>query len=389
MTTSQNPVTSRVFIDFIPAELRENKTWEVIYYCRNPFTGELVRKRNRVKPLKSKIERRKLAKRMILDINKKLEQGWSPWITEGNSKSFTLITEAIDIFLRKCNDQKKKGDLRPDTFRTYKSFTNILIAYISENDHSNTFLGKMDESFVVDYLDYIYYERNNSSRTRNNHLKFIITLCEFLIQRKYLALNPAISISRMSESVKKRMYIPPEARMEIFRYFKRANPAYLVLCLTCYYCLVRRTELTKLRVSDVFIDNGIIYVETGISKNKRSKPVTIPRKLLPYLKNHLKEASDDHYLFGNNGFLPGPLKLRPNRITDHWGYMRNALKLKKEYQWYSLKDSGITDLLKAGVPTIDVKNQARHHSITQTEAYIPKEILVAEKSIQNLDLGFI
>ena len=65
-----------------------------------------------------------------------------------------------------------------------------------------------------------------------------------------------------------------------------------------------------------------------------------------------------------------------------------ALDLPSNIQWYSLKDTGITDLLKAGIPLIDVKNQARHYSIKMTESYIPKEILEAEKSIQELNMSF-
>ncbi len=47
MSSTQNRNVS-IFVDYIPAELKENLTWEIVYYVKNPLTGKLVRKRNRV-----------------------------------------------------------------------------------------------------------------------------------------------------------------------------------------------------------------------------------------------------------------------------------------------------------------------------------------------------
>ena len=107
--------------------------------------------------------------------------------------------------------------------------------------------------------------------------------------------------------------------------------------------------------------------------------------LIPFLVNHLKNAEMGDYLFSNN-YLPGRNKLPPKKISDEWVKVRTALNLPKKYQWYSLKDTGITNLLKAGVPPIAVRDQARHHSITQTEAYTPKEILKANVDIKSVQI---
>ena len=91
------------------------------------------------------------------------------------------------------------------------------------------------------------------------------------------------------------------------------------------------------------------------------------------------------YLFSES-YLPGAVQLAPKKISDEWVKIRTALKLPKKYQWYSLKDTGITNMLKAGVPTIAVRDQARHHSIIQTEAYTPKEILKANVDIKSVKI---
>ena len=52
--------------------------------------------------------------------------------------------------------------------------------------------------------------------------------------------------------------------------------------------------------------------------------------------------------------------------------MRRALSLRPEWQFYSLKDTGITEMLEAGVPPKLVKELADHSSLEMTEKYLHK-----------------
>ena len=166
------------------------------------------------------------------------------------------------------------------------------------------------------------------------------------------------------------------------------NKGYHVLCLVAYYCLIRRTELTKLKVSDVILKNEIISIPGTISKNKKTQIVTIPLELMNFLVNHLNGSKNSDYLFSENKFKTGQKQLDPKKISDTWSKMRKTLNIDDSYQWYSLKDTGITNYLQLGIPTIDVKNQTRHHSISQTETYIPKTIMKAVDNIQSAKLNF-
>jgi hypothetical protein len=81
--------------------------------------------------------------------------------------------------------------------------------------------------------------------------------------------------------------------------------------------------------------------------------------------------------------------IHPDRITKSWARMRTELAINKNIDWYSLKDSGITDLLRAGVPLISVRDQARHYSSAQTDTYTPKDLKVADKNIQKSSVKFL
>ncbi|AUC13839.1 hypothetical protein BTO06_01140 [Tenacibaculum sp. SZ-18] len=385
MSTSQNPKTVVSLVDYVPAELRENKRWEIIYYVKCPFDNKLKRKANRVRPLKSITERRKLGRKMVLEINRKLERGWNPFLNENESKGFYKFTEASKLFLDRTEKEVRNNEKREDTLRSYKSFIKNIIKYLKEIKEEDMFVIKFKGELVRDFLDVIYYDRDNSARTRNNYLNFIKTFSDWLIVKKFISHNPTNRIELIPEKVKEREIIPDGALKEIFKYLEDEKRNYYMLCLLCYYCLIRRTEMTKLKVSDIILKNGVIYVNSNISKNKKSMPVTIPDLVIPYLVDHIKNAELGDYLFSDS-FLPGKNKLAPKKISDEWAKVRLHLNLSKKYQWYSLKDTGITNLLKAGVPTIAVRDQARHHSIIQTEEYTPKEILKANVDIKTVKI---
>lgn len=376
-----------LFVDYIPAELKENKTWIIEYYVKNPFSDELQRKRFRVKPIKNITERRKLGRRMVTEINKRLAEGWNPFFQAKGTKELTKITDAVALFMRRTLREYEDGNARYDTYKTYRSQCAVLETYLLEVvEKPDLLCYQLDEDFVGNYLDHVRYEKGLSARTRDNYLGFLGTLCAFLISKKYMATNPTQNFHKINRKEKRRTLIDKSMRGLIFDYWTHRNTQYLTLCMVCYYCLIRRTELTKIKVSDVSLHSSTLWIDGSDSKNRKSRHVTIPDKLLPFLGDHIKAAKNSDFLFSANEFLPGVRKLRPDRITRNWDYMRKELSLGNEIHWYSLKDSGITDLLAAGVPLISVRDQARHHSSAQTDAYTPRKILKANQNIKTADI---
>lgn len=175
---------------------------------------------------------------------------------------------------------------------------------------------------------------------------------------------------------------------KIFEYYKKTNPNFLIFCLCCYYCLVRRTELTKLKVSDVNLKNNTLYVKAEDSKNNTSAHVTIPKELKTVLINHIEKAKPNDYLFSDDNYAPGRKQFKPNKATSNWQRMRLKINIHKTIKWYHLKDTGIVDLIVAGVPLNSVRDQARHHSISQTNDYIPKNMRIADNNILKANLKF-
>jgi len=316
------------------------------------------------------------------------ESGWNPFYENKGSKEFAKLFDAMNIFLRRTEIEFKDGNLRKDTLKTYTSQVNILKDYILIVADENMMCFNFDSDFVGKYLDNVRYEKGRSARTRDNYLMFLGTLSRWLISKKYITANPTEHFSKINRKEKKRIIISESDRIKIFNYWSLKNNEYLLLCLVCYYCLIRRTELTKLKVADFNPEKNTIWIGGGDSKNRKGNHVTVPREVNNLLISHISKAMNSDFLFSTDKFTPGPEQCNPDKITKYWARMRTELKLSAKIDWYSLKDTGITDLLKAGVPLISVRDQARHYSSKQTDEYTPRNLKNADATIMNSNVKF-
>ncbi|WP_341199273.1 site-specific integrase [Croceibacter atlanticus] len=387
MDFSQKKTTSHIpFIDYVPAELKISSSngWQIVFYARKPGCKRLQRVRRRVKAINGHSNRKKYAKRICNNIDEKLQLGWSPFI-DGSGKDEYLplediLTKFLEQTVRKCND----GTLRPDTLRSYRSYIRVFTKYLKERNKSELFVAEFTKPLVIEFLDDIYYVKKRSAGTSNNYLTFLNQVSIFMVERGLLPDNPIASISQRSISKKKRENIPSDTLDEIFKFHRFKSPGYYTLMLTIYNCFIRRTEMTKLKVKHIDLERDVIFISRDISKNRKDSFVTITKRLKIALKDHLKNSNDEDYLFSDNNYKPGEERLTPKKISDEWIRTKKSLKFKNTYQFYSLKDTGITNMFHLNIPTIKIRDQARHHDIRITETYTPR-LTESDSTIKNLD----
>jgi len=358
---------AKAFIDYKPAELKIGTQWLIVYYAKNPISLKMERFRISVPVLKNKTERIKYAKKIILELNKKLDNGWLPYYSEVSSNEFKSFKFCTSQFLEQTKKEVEKGTKRSDTLRAYTSYLSMIDKYILEKNIKINLILEFNQAFVVNYLDWIFFERKNSPRTYNNHLGFIGGFIYYCNSRGWLSNNFITSIPKKRNEPKKRQILSITIKNKI-RELEHENFNYYVLCMATYFCFLRRTELTKLKVDAVNLNGNYITIDEKISKNRKTENVTIPSAFFDLLKKHLENCKADDYLFSEN-FSPGRKLLNPKKISDEWERFRKRNDIANEFQFYSLKDTGITDLLNAGVPAIKVRDQARHHDLKITESY--------------------
>ncbi len=390
MENSQKVKLSKTpFIDFVPAEVQatDGDNWRIVFYVRKPGSDQMKRFRRRVKKVSGNSNRLRYAKRICAEINIKLNEGWSPFLHDYAKKEYRPLLEVMELYLEQEKRKCKDGLIRPDSLRAYTSYCQNMKDYMTLRKKTSLFTVEFDKKFVLDFLDYIYFYKKRAARTSNNYLAFCNLLATFMKDREYIAVNPTTGIDRRRVGKKKREVIPAKVRNDVFKYQAEHNPSYLALCLTVYFCFIRRTEISKLLVKNVDLENNTIFVPGHISKNGKDGIVTIPGKLKTLLVTHLNGSTQEDFLFSQDNFKAGKKQLKPKKISDEWSNMKKVLDFKSEYQFYSLKDTGITELFLLNVPVIKIRDQARHHDIKITETYTPRNY-ICDDTIKNIDFNF-
>ncbi|MFJ1430992.1 tyrosine-type recombinase/integrase [Capnocytophaga canimorsus] len=372
---SQSPI-----VGFKPAELRIGTDWLIVFYAQNPHTGKLQRFRNRVPKHSNKKERQKFAQKMVETLNEKLYSGWSPFLENSERNELKTIAYSLDFFLKTLEKEAKDSVKRPATVNNWKNFIAIFQKYISENQKNITFISQIDIRICSHFIDCIYLQKNSSVRTYNTRLKQLKALFNFFISKGFLSDNPAKNIKLKTTTEKKRVVLNDKEKQQL-QQLKIDDFHFYVFCMTTYYCFIRPAELKKLKVSDVDLQNGFISVSAEISKNRKTENVTIPNIFLEDLKKHIGVANKNDFLFGRK-FAPNSIK--SNKIQYVWNKIKKKYNFRKEVQFYSLKDTGITDLLNSGIPAVKVQTQARHSDLKITEHYISRSKF-ADEMIKNAD----
>ena len=382
----KSTISNTLFLDYRNAELRIRKDWIIVYYCKNPYDESLERFRIRVPVNKSISERKKVAAKMVCKINDMLADGWTPY-KQKTGKLFITLEQAKIEYSTVLQRELKDGSKRPDTVRSYESMLNMFDKYLNSKEKIK-FVEAINKKVIYNYLEWIY-SRGNSPISYNNYLTFTKVFCTYLLNKGYINHNPASTIPRKKKTDKIRQIIPENLKPKIAEHLQTNNFGFFVMCMCTYYSFIRVTELTKLKLSDVDLQNDVFFIDGSKSKNRISSTVTIPNELKKLLQQYLQgfEKNDSSvYLFDKN-FNPGTEVLNSKKIRDTWNKYRTKLKIPDVYKFYSLKDTGITDLLLAGIPAIKVRDQARHHDIKITEMYTPRRA-DCDLAIKNANFRF-
>ena len=358
---------SCIYCNYVPAVLRHHKeNWQVEYYVYSPISKQLERKRIKVNRLRLHCPTlsmfKQQANEIVQSINVKLAGGWSPFGESENIRYYTLLSEVMALYLA-----EKEKELKPDTLRSYKSFCSILGKWL-EDHLPGCRCAQFNKTLAIRYMDYVYTDRKVSARAYNNNLKLARALFFWAVEKCYCKENPFEHIKTKREQQKKRVLIPVETRNLIREYFKEKRPNYLIVLELVYTSLLRPAEISRVQVKQVNLNEHYIYMTEDKTKNGHHRYAFLSDELCRLLSPLLVNAKPDDYLL-SQGYVPGKFSMDCKRYRKHWEKMRDDLKLPKEMQLYSLRDTGINNMLKAGIDPLTVMQAADHHDLSMTTRY--------------------
>ena len=367
-------------VDYKKCVLSEGVDWVIVYYVRDPDTGKLRRMRIKINSIKSIRERRKVAREMMAAIDQKLVLGWNPLTERRAPMAFTTLYEAYDAYL------KVKGkEMEESSIRTYSSLLKSFKEWLSdERIDEKSYANSVSRDMATMYMNKVELEK--SPKTFNNYLGFFKGMYTWMIDKGYTDVNPFDKIQKKSKKAigkKNRRMLTDEELAGVIEFLKKENREYLAMCMMCYCCFIRPKEIALLRCRDIDLKKQLIHIDDSIAKNDNESYRTIPNEMIPLLQCLDLTSHPDWYLFGDHplwDFSPSRKQVCSRKIAKYWEWhVRRACGFGQEIKFYSLKDTGITNMLDKGIPINLVQQQADHSSVAMTAIYVGKRVTANEE----------
>ncbi|TGX82616.1 site-specific integrase [Palleniella muris] len=279
------------------------------------------------------------------------------------------VAKVIGLYSRYIASMAEKGHMKWKTKVDYFSRISILSEYIEDRRLSELEIGRVDTSFFVDFLDYVFLDRVNSSTTRNNYRTWCSAFCSWLVERNYLDSNPIAGIRALPEKKKFREPLSTADIRKLSEHLRITDKRFLLACMFEYYEMIRPIELVQIRIRDISMSDLTLFVPSSVSKNNRDGLIALNENVARLLVElEVFDYPDSFFLFGKD-MQPSNMMARSDIFRKKFEELRHVLCFPMTYQFYSLKDSGIRDLSNAcGVVT--AKEQARHTDISTTNRYL-------------------
>lgn len=371
----------------LPIYNKKAKEKVVYFYVLDPQSvidgnPKLVRIRKKFNHIHGARERDDAALRFRDEVSRKLRTGWNPLIQEQGTKGFTTIQDVLEKYERYLKKMLKDEVFTKDTHRDYSSRFDMFKQYLQISPI--IYIYQLDTPFVESFLEWVYVDRDTSPRTRNNYRLWISTFCTFLKQSGYLKENPVEGIKNLREQDKFRKTLTAADLSRLHDFLDKNDKPFLLVCMMQYYTFIRPKELMLLRVGDISVKEQTVFVSHSFSKNRKDGKATLPARVIRLMiELGVLSHHSDCFLF-SKGFMPGERQRDSRSITNRWKEVRKALGFPSCYQFYSLKDTGITDAIGTVGLTVAM-DQARHSDISITNKYVAKDQLHAHPELKNFE----
>ena len=373
------------------------KRWFVFYSYRNPSTGKMVRFKqyggfDRLNSAEEKIAH---SKRLIIQINRKLDSGWSPFLDQekflyndvleyqnsaGSPETKKQSEFTVEYYFNLVLSELKP-QIRKSSFQAYQSQIRIFIKWLRDNELINCDITELSRDHFKRFLLYLQQNGRNNT-TRNNYLTNLKTFIGVLVKENILTENHLKSIPSIPQSKESKRAFTRTQIKQLKPYLKRIPELWLFVQMM-YYTFIRPRELRFLKISDIELEGSKIRIRGEISKNKKSQYVAIPRPLLRQLiKMKLYKYCSESYLFGKGG--------RPSQThqSKNFYYKLHQIQLKEigypsEYSLYSWKHTGVKEAAINGMSLKELQLQLRHHSLDQVDTYLKGLGILESENLRN------
>lgn len=251
--------------------------------------------------------------------------------------------------------------------KTISSFTSILDRYILWCNEVGAKPHKIKPDQLQQYQDAIVSTKSETTALNNiNSLKIIFNN---LAKRGIIKPIDFSNLTKLKYRPQSLDYFNKQQIEIIKKFCLDHDPQLWVAILLLYACFIRPGEMRELKVYDIDIQNGVIYLKKHLTKNRKSQRVAIPGFIKKDLWQYLDSSQANQFVFSENG-RPGTKILPRDNLSRRHKKVLKATEIIGNYAFYSWKHTGAVNAVKAGINIKALQNQLRHHSLDMVNEYL-------------------
>ena len=316
-------------------------TLERIWYIQYYFYDTTIKQRkfvvikgmNRFKSLE---DRREATKQLIEnELYQLRDKGYNPIsgkfvpVADNSIEPTTTFIEA----LRKAYDLLKLVRTTKNDINSYIKYFEIAAKKIGFEKYE---IQSVKRKHLIQMLEILpSLKKSWSAYSFNNSRAYLMMLYKKLMLMQAVESNPVKDIPKEQIITKIKHVLTPDQRTRINKYLGETDQDYQRFIHIFFHSGCRRTELCRLKVSEVNLDKQVftVLVKKGRKPGECLRP--IKNIALRFWKEQLQGSSPDDYVFSSN-FNPGKFKLQPKKISNRWKvYVKQDLKIDVDF--YALK----------------------------------------------------
>ena len=266
-----------------------------------------------------------------------------------------------------------------NTIRQYKAFLNCFDEYLSGKVFNGCYdLTEIHTEHVQNYLNYLNDDLGNSDGTRDNKITCIRCFLDYLVDLEYLDRNVA---KQLFIKVPKKITRTSLTKEEVEKLMNAIDkPLLFTISATIVYAGLRVSEIAKLSVQDVSLDERTIHVRMG--KGKKDRIVPINKYLYQILLEYEQIALPNRfYYFGTE---------RSGHVTQQYidKYLSKYTEktgITKTVSAHVLRHTFASLLAQNGAPLPAIQTMMGHSSVKTTSIYLHSDMNDMRNAVECLD----
>jgi integrase len=377
-----------------------SKQWFVYFSVKDPATGrmQVFRKYDGFAELKTVEDRNKHGKKLIARWSKKLMSGWNPFFEADIVKYASRIkydedarkqgrviesTRNFEYYSSMYLDYINSIKLRPSTYTTYKSKLRIFGLFLIEHGLDKTNIRFFNNDTIKEFNTYLRQKRGLEGKGINEYNEALHRFFRYLIEElKYITENPLKGTKHLKETNQPHLAFNDVYIKKLREMVEKDDKYIWLMCRMIFSCFTRPKELRLLQIKHFNWADGTIKLPAEISKNNKTRLITIPDYMLTILIENKVDTYPEDYFFMSLDRQPGPKPVHKNWLYRKMKHYFVELKFPKGYTLYSFKHTGVQKLAKADVNLLYIQGQLGHSSLDEMYPYIQELLMQSNDEIR-------